>query len=115
MAAERALPRAEDRMAYFQMFLYLQLLDFLTTLVGFKVGAAEASPFVRALIPFGPITAVALSKVMAVMMAGLCLWLDKSRLIRWVVYWYAALVVWNVCVILASPPHTFIVGASPRW
>jgi hypothetical protein len=83
--------------------------------VGFKVGAAEASPFVRALIPFGPITAVALSKVMAVMMAGLCLWLDKSRLIRWVVYWYAALVVWNVCVILASPPHTFIVGASPRW
>lgn len=102
-------------MAYAQIFLYLQILDFLTTLVGFKMGAAEMSPFVRALIHFGPIAGVAVSKVVALAMAGLCVWLNKPRLIRWVTYWYAALVVWNICVILASPPHTFIVGARPHF
>ena len=101
-------------MAHAQIFLYLQLLDFLTTLVGFKMGAAEMSPFVRSLIPFGAIAAVAASKIVALLMAGLCVWLNKPRLIRWVIYWYAALVVWNICVILASPPHTFVVGAHSR-
>ncbi len=102
-------------MAYAQIFLYLQILDFLTTLVGFKMGAAEMSPFVRALVHLGPIAGVAASKLMALLMAGLCFWLDRPRLIRWITYWYAALVVWNICVILASPPHIFIVGAHPRF
>ena len=101
-------------MAYVQIFLYLQILDFLTTLVGFKMGAAEMSPFVRALLHFGPIAGVAISKVFALLMAGLCVWLNKPHLIRWVTYWYAGLVVWNICVILASPPHTFV-GAQPPF
>jgi hypothetical protein len=36
------------------LFLYLQVLDVLTTLVGFSVGGSEASPFVTALIRWGP-------------------------------------------------------------
>ena len=97
-------------MQYAQIFLYLQVLDFLTTLVGFKVGATEMSPFVRYLIQFGPIAGVAASKVLALAMAGVCVWLDKPHLIKWVSYWYAALVVWNICIILASASHTL--GAS---
>jgi Domain of unknown function (DUF5658) len=97
-------------MAYVQIFLYLQILDFLTTLVGFKMGAVESSPFVRALIHFGPVAGVAVSKVLALLLAGLCVWLNKARLIRWVIYWYAALVIWNICVILASPTATSIAG-----
>src|SRR5436309_15724742 len=106
MAGGKVAQQAGDPMHYVQIFLYLQILDFLTTLVGFKMGAAEMSPFVRALIHFGPIAGVAVSKVVALLMAGLVIWLDKPRLIRWVTYWYAALVVWNICVILALPPHT---------
>jgi len=102
-------------MAYAWIFLYLQILDFLTTLVGFKMGAAEMSPVVRELTRLGPIAGVAVSKALALLVAGLCIWLDKPRLIRWVTYWYAALVVWNICVILALPPHTFVVGAHPRF
>ena len=34
-------------MGFYQVFVYLQLLDLLTTLVGFRMGAAEASPFIR--------------------------------------------------------------------
>ena len=37
-------------MLILQVFIYLQVLDFLTTLVGFKLGASEASPFIAKLI-----------------------------------------------------------------
>jgi hypothetical protein len=87
-------------MQYAQIFLYLQVLDFLTTLVGFKLGATEMSPFVRYLVYFGPAAGVAASKVVAVVIFGVCIWLDKPNLLRWVTYWYAGLVVWNICVIL---------------
>ena len=47
-----------------QLFVYLQLLDFLTTLVGFKLGASEASPFIAKLIHVSsPAIGVAASKV----------------------------------------------------
>jgi Domain of unknown function (DUF5658) len=111
MAAENTGAVPTNTLMYARIFLYLQLLDFLTTLLGFKLGAGEMSPFVRCLIQFGPIAGVALSKFVALGMAGLCLYLDKGRLLRWVCYWYAALAIWNICVILASPPHAFIVGA----
>src|SRR6266568_4076463 len=70
-AAVKAVERSGDTMAYARIFLYLQVLDFLTTLLGFKMGAAEMSPFVRALIHFGPIAGVAASKIVALAMAGL--------------------------------------------
>jgi len=102
-------------MLYAQIFLYLQVLDFLTTLVGFKLGAAEMSPLIRYLMQFGPIAAVAGSKFLALLMAGLCIYLNRPHLVRLICYWYAALVVWNICMILASPPHTFIIGAHSRF
>jgi hypothetical protein len=85
-----------------QLFLYLQVLDLLTTLVGFKLGICEASPFVRSLMHFGPGIAVAVSKFAAITLAGLCVALNRSHLIRWINYWYAALIIWNLCSILLS-------------
>ena len=52
-------------MATIQIFIYLQLLDVLTTLVGFKLGATEASPFIRVLMHAGPVAGVIASKVLA--------------------------------------------------
>ena len=89
-----------------QLFIYLQLLDFLTTLVGFKVGAAEASPFIRLLMHAGPATGVAVSKLIALGLGGFCLCLDKHHLLRWATYWYGGLVVWNLMMLLASPIHS---------
>ena len=90
-------------MAVAQVFIYLQLLDLLTTLVGFKMGAGEASPFIRMLMQAGPATGVAISKLIALGLAGLCIYLKKQHLIRWATYWYGALVVWNLMVMLAAP------------
>ena len=84
-----------------QIFLYLQVLDLLTTLVGFRLGASEASPFIRMLLPFGAAWAVVCSKLAAVALGALAIALRRAHLIGWVNYWYAALVVWNLFVMLS--------------
>lgn len=89
-------------MTYLQIFIYLQVLDLLTTLVGFKFGASEASPFIRFLMAWGPATGVMLSKVGALTLGAVCLWWNKHHLIRWISYWYAGLVIWNLCIILRA-------------
>jgi len=86
-----------------QIFIYLQLLDLLTTLVGFKLGASEASPFIRLLMHAGPATGVLVSKLVALGLGGLCVYLKKQHLIRWASYWYGGLVVWNLMIILSVP------------
>lgn len=87
-------------MAVFYIFIYLQLLDLLTTLVGFRLGASEANPFIRVLMHFGPATGVVISKLFALSLAGICLYLKKDHLVRWITYWYGGLVIWNLMVML---------------
>ena len=86
---------------YLTLFLYLQLLDVLTTLIGFKVGAVEGSPAVRWMIhSLSPVAGLALSKCMAVVLASACIALKKPQIIRRISYWYGILVMWNAVVIL---------------
>lgn len=92
-------------MSIVQIFVYLQLLDLLTTLVGFKLGAAEASPFIRVLMHAGPAVGVVASKVLAFGLGGVCVYQKKYHLIRWASYWYCGLVVWNLFVMLSAPGH----------
>jgi hypothetical protein len=87
------------------LFIYLQLLDLLTTLVGFKLGASEASPFIRMLMRFGPFAGVAVSKLVALALGALCVYWRKQKLIRLATYWYCGLVVWNLMVMLSAPGH----------
>jgi hypothetical protein len=92
-------------MAIAQIFIYLQLLDVLTTLVGFKLGAAEASPFIRVLMHAGPAAGVVVSKVLALGVGAICIYTGKHHVIRWITYWYGGLVVWNLMVLLSAPGH----------
>jgi hypothetical protein len=92
-------------MPFTHIFIYLQLLDLLTTLVGFKLGASEASPFIRTLMHAGPVTGVVLSKVVALGIGGLCVWANRPHLIKWITYWYGGLVVWNLMIMLNAPSH----------
>ena len=90
-------------MAPVVVFAYLQLLDFLTTLIGFRLGASEASPFIVKLIhAVGPVMGVAASKGVALAIAAVCVAIGRSRLIVWANYWYAALVVWNLYILLVA-------------
>jgi len=86
-----------------QVFIYLQILDYLTTLVGFRVGAGEASPFIVKLIhATTPAIGVGLSKMVGAGIGALCVATGRARLITWINYWYAGLVVWNLCIILTA-------------
>ncbi len=89
-------------MAMIYIFVYLQVLDLLTTLVGFRLGAAEASPFIRILMHFGPAAGVVLSKVFALGLGGICVYLKKDHIVRWITYWYGGLIVWNLAVMLGA-------------
>ncbi len=68
------------------------------------MGLSEASPFIRNLLRFGPVGAVLISKICALALAGLCLALNRHSTIRRINYWYAGLVVWNLCMILLTAP-----------
>jgi hypothetical protein len=90
-------------MTMIALFALLQLGDFVTTSVGLYVGASEASPFIRYLIrQLGPLPALAVAKLIALGLAGCCVWLGRRRLVIWANVWYAALCIWNIGVILAE-------------
>ena len=84
-----------------QVFLYLQLLDVLTTWLGFKLGLAEASPFIHLLMHAGPMAGVLASKLVALSLGGYAIQRERFRVIRLINYWYAALVLWNLALILS--------------
>jgi hypothetical protein len=86
-----------------QVFIYLQLLDLLTTLLGLRLGAVEASPFVRLLMHAGPAAGIAASKVLALALGAYCVYTKRIGLIRVAAYWYGGLVAWNLIILLAMP------------
>ena len=88
-----------------QVFVYLQLLDLLTTLLGFRLGASEASPFIRVLMHAGPAVGVLISKCIALGLGAYCVYAKKYGLIRLASYWYGGLVVWNLLILLTAQSH----------
>ncbi len=82
-----------------EVFVYLQLLDVLTTMIGFLLGLGEASPFIRWLMQMGPLSGLLASKAIAVLLGGYCVWQKRFQVIKLINYWYAALVVWNLYLI----------------
>jgi hypothetical protein len=100
----RALVRIDQgRMLPVQIFACLQLLDFITTLAGFRAGAAEASPFIAKLMHISsPVLGVAASKILALAFGGICVFTNRARLIGWINWWFAGLIVWNLLIILVE-------------
>ena len=88
-----------------QVFVYLQLLDLLTTLVGLRLGAVEASPFVRLMMHAGPAVGLTVSKILALGLGGFCVYTRRLRLIRLASYWYGGLVTWNLIILVFLPGH----------
>jgi hypothetical protein len=84
------------------VFLYLQVLDLLTTLVAFRMGATEFSPFIRAIMDLGPVLAVTASKCMGLGIGFVCWRTNKVRALRWITCASAAVVLWNLIVMFNS-------------
>lgn len=93
-------------MSLFIQFSYLQVLDFLTTLVFLAHGVEEANPVVRAAVALShnPLQALLAIKAAAIVMAIYCRWSGRSRMLAGANAFFAAIVVWNLLALIAKSP-----------
>jgi len=84
------------------VFISLQALDVLTTLIGLHTGASEASVFVGRLMQLGPLAGLLISKVLAMILCAAALGFKRPRVIVFLNYWFAGLITWNLFTILSS-------------
>ena len=89
-------------MGALSLFIYLQLLDLLTTLLFLKLGLGEASWVVAALIRWSPLLGVLLAKLGTITLAIIAVRLHKDRLMRVANVGYSGVIVWNLfCMLIA--------------
>jgi len=94
-----------------EIFFLLQVLDFMTTLVGIRMGGSEMSPFARWLMQFDTVAGLMAVKLIGFGLGGVCIWVRRVRVLTWVNYIFAGIVLWNVYQILgASTPATQVAG-----
>jgi hypothetical protein len=84
------------------VFFSLQALDVVTTLLGLRLGASEASFFVGRLMKLGAVEGLLISKLMAVILVAAAIGFRRPRVVVFLNYWFAALITWNLVTILAS-------------
>ena len=80
----------------------MQMLDMLTTLLGLQLGAKEASLFLGGLMKVGPLAALLIAKIMAVLLIATALKYKRPRVVVFLNYWFAAVVTWNLGMVLAA-------------
>ncbi len=83
-----------------KIFVALQALDIVTTLLGLRVGAGEASPFIGRLMHMDPLAALLIAKIYAVLLVAVALRFKRPRLVVFLNYWFAAVVTWNLGVVI---------------
>ena len=84
------------------VFFSLQALDVVTTMLGIRLGAGEASFFVGRLMKLGTLEGLLLSKIFAIILVCLALKFHRPRVIVFLNYWFAALITWNLVTIITS-------------
>ncbi len=90
-------------MTYLEVFVYLQLLDFMTTVVGLRMGGRELSPLIAwTMGASSPVAALTITKGIGFVLGGVCLQTGRMRVIQWVNYIFAAVVTWNLFNILKA-------------
>lgn len=81
------------------LFLGLQVLDVLTTVIGLHFGAREGSAFIGHLLQTGPLNGLIISKILAAGLAAFAVFLHKKRVLVFLNFWFTALVAWNMLAI----------------
>ena len=90
-------------MGALSIFIYLQVLDLLTTILFLKLGLGEASWVVAALVRWSPILGVMAAKLGTILLALLAVRYQKHRVVQLANVGYSGVVVWNlVCMIVAK-------------
>jgi hypothetical protein len=81
------------------VFVVLQVLDILTTLLGVQLGG---SMFLGRLMRAGPVAALLIAKIIAVLLVAIAMKFKRPRVVVFLNYWFAAVVSWNLVIILLT-------------
>jgi hypothetical protein len=84
------------------VFVILQVLDIFTTLIGLRMGANESSMFIGRLMHAGPVAALLIAKLFAVVLVTIALKMRRPRTVVFLNYWFAAIVSWNLAMIVIA-------------
>lgn len=99
--AAAAAPRWQS-IPLFQIFLFLQVLDLLTTIIVLQRGGYEANPVVRQFFSAGTLEGLVLSKLLVVGIAAAVVFWQRYRVLFLSNYVYAAVVCWNLLAVVLS-------------
>ena len=83
-------------MPLFQVFILLQFLDALTTVVVLQYGGYEANPIVKSLMTVGPIYGLVLAKLIVVAIGTAVLRHGRQRVLFMGNFAYAGIICWNL-------------------
>ena len=83
-------------------YVYLQVLDLLTTVAFLIHGVQEGNPFVRMAMEQAPDPLAGLLgvKILAILPGMVCWWTGRARLLSRVNLFFALLIAWNLCAII---------------
>ncbi len=84
------------------IFLGLQILDVLTTMIGLHLGAREGSTFIGHLLQTGPLSGLIISKILAAGLAAFAVFLNRKRMLIFLNIWFGAVVAWNLLAIVVQ-------------
>ncbi len=89
-------------MSLLSIFVYLQVLDFLTTILFLKLGLPEGNWLVGLLVRWSPWLGVLLAKLATIIVALIAVHYHKIRVMRLANLGYGGVVVWNLVVMILS-------------
>ena len=70
--------------------------------MGLQMGAQEASVFLGRLMRAGPVAALLIAKIIAVLLVTTAMKFRRPRVVVFLNYWFAALVSWNLAILLLT-------------
>ncbi len=81
------------------VFVGLQLLDVLTTMLGLRVGAHEGNYLVAQFMRWGPAMGLVIAKFLGFLLLLVAFAAGKLRLLRLLNLWFLCIVGWNLAII----------------
>ena len=81
------------------MFVALQLLDIITTVLGLKVGAREGNFLVAQFMHWGPALGMLVAKFLGFLLLIVAFAAGRMRLLRLLNLWFLCIVDWNLAII----------------
>ena len=91
-------------MGLLSLFIYLQLLDLLTTVLFLKMGLVEGNWLAATLIRWSPLFGILAAKAATIVVGIIAVWLHKDRLMRLANFGYSGVVAWNLVVMILAKP-----------